>query len=218
MVRCWGGNVYEGDEFFDWCDEHGVMVWQDFSFACAIYPQTEAFFDIARQEAQSVVRRLRHHPSVMLWCGDNEVDQIAVARGIAPAANLLTRRALAETVSAEDPHRPFLPSSPFIGPEETGRALSQTRTCAGCPEAHLWGAGTTTRATFTGRFGGVRERDRLYGHAPGGIDAQVPRRGQALAPRDRQWLVHGTDPHRRLQFPVLVADRYDPGMRPQLLR
>ena len=92
MVRCWGGNVYEGDEFFDWCDEHGVMVWQDFSFACAIYPQTEAFSEVTRKEVSSVVRRLRHHPSVVLWCGDNEVDQIAVGRGIAPSANLLARR------------------------------------------------------------------------------------------------------------------------------
>ena len=88
MVRCWGGNVYEGDEFFDWCDEHGVMVWQDFSFACAMYPQREPFFEIVRHEVRSVVRRLRHHPSVVLWCGDNEVDQIVVSHGISPSSNL----------------------------------------------------------------------------------------------------------------------------------
>ena len=149
MVRCWGGNVYEGNEFFDWCDEHGMMVWQDFSFACAIYPQTDAFSGIARQEVRSVVRRLRHHPSVVLWCGDNEVDQIAVGRGVAPGANLLNRQVVAEAVSAEDPHRPYLPSSPYIGPRRANRRCGHV-TCAGCPRPTCGAAGTTTRATFTG--------------------------------------------------------------------
>jgi beta-mannosidase len=194
MVRCWGGNVYEGDDFFDWCDEHGVMVWQDFSFACAIYPQTEEFFAIAGQEARSVVRRLRHHPSLVLWCGDNEVDQIAVGRGVAPGANLLNRRVVAEAVSAEDPHRPYLPSSPYIGPDESEQAL-RTRDLRGLPEAHLWGTrdyyksdfyrGAT--AAFVSEIGFMGmpqvesmrkflDEDKLWPH------------------ENRQWLVHGTDP------------------------
>ena len=194
MVRCWGGNVYEENEFFDWCDEHGVMVWQDFSFACAIYPQTEAFFDIARDEVRSVVRRLRHHPSVVLWCGDNEVDQIAVGRGIAPGANLLTRRVIADAVSAEDPHRPYLPSSPYIGPDEEGQAL-RTRDLRGLPEAHLWGTRDYYKsdfyrgasAAFVGEIGfmGLPHVESMRKF----LDEDM------LWPFDnRQWLVHGTDP------------------------
>jgi beta-mannosidase len=194
MVRCWGGNVYEGDEFFDWCDEHGVMVWQDFSFACAIYPQTEAFFDIARQEAQSVVRRLRHHPSVMLWCGDNEVDQISVARGIAPGANVLTRRALAEAVSAEDPHRPYLPSSPFIGPEETERALS-TRDLRWLPEAHLWGARDYYKSDFYRGASAAFVSEIGFMGLPRAESMRKFLDEDKLWPHEnRQWLVHGTDP------------------------
>ena len=75
FLRSWGGNVYEDDAFFDICDRNGIMVWQDFAMACAIYPQTPEFLEVMRQEAISVVRKLRNHPSLALWSGDNEVDE-----------------------------------------------------------------------------------------------------------------------------------------------
>ena len=74
MIRCWGGNVYEDHPFFDRCDELGILVWQDFSFACALYPQTEDFLAQVRVEAEAVVDKLRNHPSLAIWCGDNEID------------------------------------------------------------------------------------------------------------------------------------------------
>lgn len=74
IVRCWGGNVYEDHAFYDICDESGILVWQDFSLACAIYPQTDEFAKIIEREAAAAVVKLRNHPSILLWSGDNEVD------------------------------------------------------------------------------------------------------------------------------------------------
>ena len=80
MIRVWGGGYYEDDAFYDLCDEKGLLVWQDFMFACSTYPaQDEGFLDNVRQEAVDNVRRLRHHPSLFLWCGNNELEQGLVA-------------------------------------------------------------------------------------------------------------------------------------------
>ncbi len=78
IVRCWGGNVYEDHAFFDFCDSAGILVWQDFAFACALYPQDEAFFAEVRAKARAVIRKLRNHASLALWAGDNEIDIFAV--------------------------------------------------------------------------------------------------------------------------------------------
>ncbi|KAH8109772.1 glycoside hydrolase superfamily [Phellopilus nigrolimitatus] len=72
MVRLWGGGVYEPDVFYDLCDELGLLVWQDFQFACGIYPAHDSFVDSVKLEAEDNVRRLRHHPSMALFCGNNE--------------------------------------------------------------------------------------------------------------------------------------------------
>jgi beta-mannosidase len=72
MLRVWGGGVYEDDLFYDLCDENGILVWQDFMFACAMLPGDEDFIENVRQEAIDNVKRLRNHPSIALWCGNNE--------------------------------------------------------------------------------------------------------------------------------------------------
>ena len=72
MLRVWGGGVYEENFFYQLCDEKGVLVWQDFMFACAMYPGDELFLENVKQEAIENVKRLRQHPSIALWCGNNE--------------------------------------------------------------------------------------------------------------------------------------------------
>jgi beta-mannosidase len=76
MIRVWGGGIYESDDFYALCDELGLMVWQDFMFACSIYPADAAFRSSVRAEARHQVRRLRHHACLALWCGNNEIAQL----------------------------------------------------------------------------------------------------------------------------------------------
>ena len=73
MLRIWGGGIYEKDIFYDLCDKHGILVWQDFMFACNMYPGHPQFLESVGKEAADNVRRLRNHPSIALWCGNNEV-------------------------------------------------------------------------------------------------------------------------------------------------
>ena len=73
MLRVWGGGIYEDDRFYDLCDELGILVWQDFMFACSMYPGDEPFVENVRGGGRSRhVRRLRNHPSLALWSGNNE--------------------------------------------------------------------------------------------------------------------------------------------------
>jgi beta-mannosidase len=75
MLRVWGGGVYADDEFYNACDANGILVWQDFMFACAMYPGDEQFVENIKQEVIDNVNRLQNHPSIALWCGNNENDE-----------------------------------------------------------------------------------------------------------------------------------------------
>ncbi len=72
MLRVWGGGIYENDVFYQFCDEKGILIWQDFMFACAMYPGDKAFLKNVQQEAIDNVKRLRNYASIALWCGNNE--------------------------------------------------------------------------------------------------------------------------------------------------
>lgn len=74
MLRVWGGGIYEDDYFYKLCDRNGILVWQDFMFACATYPGNEKFLNSITHEANYQVKRLRNHPCMALWCGNNEID------------------------------------------------------------------------------------------------------------------------------------------------
>ena len=145
MIRCWGGNVYEDETFYNACDRLGVLVWQDFSMACAVYPQDEQFQQVIANEATKVVKRLRQHPCVALWAGDNECDmlsQIWMRNNIDPNANVLTRKVLAEVVRIHDGTRPYIGSSPLT--DENAAGVSD----AYLPENHLWGARDYFKSDF----------------------------------------------------------------------
>ena len=72
-VRVWGGGIYESEYFYDLCDELGLIVWQDFMFACSLYPGDDDFLESVKKEAEYQIIRLRNHPSIALWCGNNEI-------------------------------------------------------------------------------------------------------------------------------------------------
>ena len=137
ILRCWGGGVYEDHAFYDFCDRNGIMVWQDFSMACRAYPETDEFKKELFAEAVSVIRKLRNHPSIILWAGDNEVDMMAKPYAN-PDLNTLTREVLVRAVKENDAQRPYLPSSPYTSgtlyrlQKETGARIERC-------EEHLWG-------------------------------------------------------------------------------
>lgn len=76
MIRVWGGGIYENDVFYNLCDENGLLIWQDFMFACSLYPGDSAFLKHVENEARDNIKRLRDHPSLALWCGNNEINEL----------------------------------------------------------------------------------------------------------------------------------------------
>lgn len=158
MIRCWGGNAYPGDLFYDYCDSHGILVWQDFAMACGIYPDDPHFQELLRQEGESVVARLREHPCIALWSGDNECDQFYSDSAIRqddhlisildPNDNILTRKILPEVTSRMDGTRPFLPSSPYYDRAVFANMHDPSQPRRKPAEDHLWGP----RDYFKGDF------------------------------------------------------------------
>lgn len=109
MLRVWGGGLRERRGFYDLCDRIGVLVWQEFPFACTYltrYPRSRNYLELVEQEARASIRDLRNHPSVIIWCGGNE---------FAPERNRPLVSTLSRALSEENPSRPFLPASPSQG-------------------------------------------------------------------------------------------------------
>ena len=120
MLRVWGGGVYEADEFYSLCDQKGIAVWQDFMFACGEYPEEEWFYQKVKAEAEAIVKRLRHHPCIVLWCGNNENDwgfyeKLWGMRKEQYLGATIYHRILPEVCATLDTQRPYWPSSPFGG-------------------------------------------------------------------------------------------------------
>jgi beta-mannosidase len=125
MIRVWGGGLYEHDVFYALCDRLGLLVWQDFMFACGMYPERELAAEV-EQEARHQVGRLRSHPSLALWCGNNENQWIhdvsfpQQRHNRVPGA-LFYDEILPRVVAELDPATPYWPGSPFGGDDHNGR-------------------------------------------------------------------------------------------------
>lgn len=146
MLRVWGGGIYENDEFYTLCDEMGLLVWQDFMFACSMYPGDSAFLENVKQEAIDNVKRLRNHTSIALWCGNNEnlsawedwgwknniikEQSQKVADIIWNAYDAVFHNILPDIVSTYDNTRTYWPSSPG---SDFGEKESYTK-----GDAHYW--------------------------------------------------------------------------------
>ncbi|MBE5761091.1 MAG: hypothetical protein E7334_03745 [Clostridiales bacterium] len=145
MLRIWGGGVYEQEYFYDYCDRHGIMIWQDFMMACQLCPMDDKMLKNLKNEFTQVINTLRHHPSIVLWAGDNEIDESLAGGGITPSFNTITRQLLPRLVMEHDAFRPYLPSSPYIS-DENFRKLKNGKD--DLVERHLWGARDYYKADF----------------------------------------------------------------------
>ncbi len=200
MVRCWGGGVYEDHDFFDWCDENGMLVWQDFMLACQMPPQGDDFTKKIGEEATQIIRKLRNHPSLALWSGDNECDESVLWNGDhrRPSSNRITREVLLRAVLANDPSRDYLPSSPYL----TDFVASFGNTSR-APEQHLWGP----RDEYKGDF--YRLNSACFASETGyhGIPC-VESLKQFLSPAhlypavdDPEYLIHAAQPYGQTDGP-----------------
>jgi len=128
MLRVWGGGIYEDDLFYDICDMLGILVWQDFTFACAIYPIHEDFYNDIEIEFKDNIKRLRNHPCLALWCGNNEIEYLwnwlrvrsgindkELEREYKKSYVKLFEEKLPHILKKLDPNRPYWPSSPSNG-------------------------------------------------------------------------------------------------------
>lgn len=168
VLRVWGGGLREKRAFYDLCDRLGILIWQEFPFACAFltrFPRSEGYLHLARSEARAIVRDLRQHACLALWCGGNEFS---------PRRNEPLVSALREIVAAEDPARPFVPASPAGG------------------DSHFWGvwhnflppsAYREDPARFGSEFGLQAPPD------PGVLARFLPEAG--LWPPGKGWTYHG---------------------------
>lgn len=128
MLRVWGGGTYENDIFYDLCDKYGIMVWQDFMFACSMYPSEGALLENIKYEAIDNIKRLRNHPSISIWCGNNEAydgwfgwgrkeeftkQNPEYARVMWKQYADLFHKLLPEMIEQYDPQAFYWPSSPY---------------------------------------------------------------------------------------------------------
>jgi len=140
MLRVWGGGLYESDAFYDLCNRKGILVWQEFIFACCKYPGNDlAFMEDFRREARHQIRRLAQHPSLVAWCGNNEMEMGLWEWGMDKSGAVLTdyplfHHVIPRLLSEEDPTRYYQPSSPY-SPD----GLSPRR--EDCGDQHPWSIG-----------------------------------------------------------------------------
>ena len=147
MIRVWGGGVYEDDIFYKLCDKYGLLVWQDFMFACAMYPGNDSFLESVEEEAIYNVKRIRDHPSLALWCGNNEVlsawenwgwkkdivenQSQEIADTIFKSYDQIFHKILPQVIHEYDPETPYWSSSP-----SSSTGLKESLTSG---DAHYWG-------------------------------------------------------------------------------
>ncbi|QCT01766.1 glycoside hydrolase family 2 TIM barrel [Paenibacillus algicola] len=155
MLRVWGGGIYEEAAFYELCDEYGMMVWQDFMFACSMYPGDPTFLESVKLEAEDNVVRLRNHPSIVLWCGNNEIDtawshydehggwgwkkdySAAQRERIWKDYEAIFHEVLPKAVSSYAPGMDYWPSSPMVS--LTGDISQHAHSSTTSGDIHYWG-------------------------------------------------------------------------------
>ena len=142
-LRVWGGGIYESDYFYELCDEMGILVWQDFMFACSMYPGDDQFLKNTENEIKYQINRLKEHPSILLWCGNNEIawawfdwgwkDQLPESVFLEDYNNLF-HKLISNACKELDPSRLYWPTSPGHTTE-----LPELGQKYGSGDNHYWG-------------------------------------------------------------------------------
>ncbi len=170
MIRVWGGGIYEDDLFYDFCDELGLLVWQDFPFACAFYHFYDEFIENIKEEVIQNIKRLRSHPSLALWCGNNEIEWVwnnlldknprfknkEIKSKFESGYNEMFEQVIPQLIKKYDLGHPYWPSSPsngFVG-KNLGKINSNSPDFG---DSHFWsvwhgGKPYTAYREFNSRF------------------------------------------------------------------
>ena len=204
ILRCWGGNVYEEDKFFDFCDDNGIMIWQDFTMACYTYPRTEEFCRLMKEEAETIIKRLRQHPSIILWSGDNEGDIALDGKRNPNLVNKVTREILQNAVIDNDYLRPYLPSSPFIS-----ESVFASGNFDMVPEDHLWGPRDYYKSDFYQKSNAHFISETGYHGCPCPESIKKFINKESLWPimDNREWNFHSTDQNNNPERVLLMVNQ-----------
>jgi beta-mannosidase len=201
MLRVWGGGYYESDEFYNACDENGILIWQDFCFACSSYPFDDPeFLENLRREVTDNVRRLRHHPSLALWSGNNENEMLCALwkrkKNLYESNINFYYDTLASWVEELDGTRPYWPGSPSSG--ERGHKANNLNS----GDTHLWQV--------------------WHGLMPVEYFRRLPTRfcsefGLESFPSMRALALFTEDPNPRITDPVMMGHQKSPGGNQKIL-
>ncbi len=159
MVRIWGGGIYETEDFYELCDELGLMVWQDFPFACARYPDYDNYAETIRIEAIEAVKRLRNHPSLVLYCGNNENHWGYHSWWGGPEkagpcwGEALYHKVLPEVLRCEDGKVPYWPGSPYRGDDPNSESIGDRHNWDVWAQSGDWRAYNKDQGRFLSEFG-----------------------------------------------------------------
>ncbi len=209
ILRVWGGGAYEEERFYDLCDRNGIMVWQDFCMACRAIPFEGEMYEKMKKEATWVVKALRHHPSIVLWSGDNEIDEMLAIRNKRTGMNKINRELLPDVIDIHDIGRPYLPSSPYITDEESAIYIRHTLPEADIfPERHLWGARDYFKASYYAHSKAhfVSEMGYHGCPSPESVKKTVDA-GYEFPIYNEQWSLHSADQTGRLHLVKLLEDQ-----------
>ena len=184
MLRVWGGGLYEPELFYELCTEYGILIWQDFTFACAKYPQDAAFLREVRREGEFVVRRLRKHTCLALWCGGNENEAMSIGGSHAPG-----RKVLNLVCRKLDPATSYIPDSPCLPVGQGYRASVPGHDTHNYWHPDAWQVELTDTSDFMAECGklGVPDLATLKSCIP--ADKLWP-------PHNEYWYYHVTDTER----------------------
>jgi beta-mannosidase len=213
MLRVWGGGIFQAHDFFDACDELGILVWQDFLFACGPVPDGDpGFIDAIKTESEWAVREFRHHPALVLWCGGNENQwcqgESLWAEFSRIHGDTIYHRVLPEIVFRLSPDTPYWPGSPMGGPSPNAEAAG---------DVHWWNEGYASQdkevAVSTGQYDQCRAAFiSEYGVVAPPVRASVRQYlpASAMAVGSGPWQFHTNDSFGRLVEPGIRMHYADP--------